>query len=297
MLIIKKRINSIEFIKKLKLEDITIGIKVNNKEYEKLGISKFEEGRAIEPSPLFGTNCKKNTFGYSYPDKTKPKKEEVIGTRHWRLQDWGGHWHSGYSNIIRKVYPKIEIAPTNIEFIFVKNKNGNKFIIANISESQKTKFLKQTINMFLEIFGFCEIFTKNLELISNKIKRCNWKILPPGIKSCIEEQKTLEKENKKNRKNFEKYRLEVLDNFNPLEIYEGTGGFTGYYAYIFNKTCFLESGAYGNATYIIAKNEWKSLSKLSKNDLSKTNKILEKIIHNEKWEQEIKSLIKKFEGK
>lgn len=43
--------------------------------------------------------------------------------------------------------------------------------------------------------------------------------------------------------------------------------------YIFSIKLFLESGAYGNITYIIPKSEWKTLSKLSKNDLSKTNKI------------------------
>lgn len=65
MIICKKRINSINFINSMQLDKIEIGIQVTDREYEKLGVKQFEEGMAVEPSPLFGINCERNTCGYS----------------------------------------------------------------------------------------------------------------------------------------------------------------------------------------------------------------------------------------
>ena len=296
MIICKSRINSISFIDGMPLDKIKVGIQVTSKEYEKLGFEVFEEGIAIEPSPLLGINCERNACGYSYPDKTKPKESAVIGTRYWELLDWGGHPHSGYCDIIRDIYPKIEIKPANIEFIFVKNQAQEEFIIADISNDDKKKYLKQTINMFLEIFGFCEIFNEDLSLVTSRdyLKRCNWEILPPGVKAKALEKRKGDKA--KNKKSFNQYRLDVLDTYKPEQTVIGLGGFSGYYAYLFSNTCFLESGTYGNATYIIPKKDWESLSKLSKGELSKTDKVIDKVIHNEDWEMNIATIIKKWEN-
>lgn len=224
----------------------------------------------------------------------------VICTRYWELLDWGGHPHSGYSDIVRDVYPKIEVEPTNIEFIFIKNKSQEKFIVANIPDVDKEKYLKQTINMFLEVFGFCEIFTENFELATSKsnLKRCNWEILPPGVKAKALAKKIEDKLTKKKKKNsFEQYRLDVLNSYKPEQIVIGTGGFFGYYAYLFSSTCFLESGTYGNATYIIPKEDWENLSKLSKFELLKTDNVIKKVIHNQDWESEISIIMKNYKIK
>lgn len=80
MIISKKRIISLDFLDKYKNDNIKIGIHVTDKEYEKLGIKEFVEGTAIQPSPEFGINCNRNSNGYSFPDKTKPKEDKVINT-------------------------------------------------------------------------------------------------------------------------------------------------------------------------------------------------------------------------
>lgn len=63
------------------------------------------------------------------------------------------------------------------------------------------------------------------------------------------------------------------------------------------KTCYLENAVYGNATYVIVKEEWKILSQLSKNELLATRKVINKIIHNKNWINELKKSMKTTEGK
>ena len=149
--------------------------------------------------------------------------------------------------------------------VLTKDKNDRKFIIANIKDYSNKSLLKQIINMFLEVFGYCEIFNEDLDLVKDNllIKRCNWEILPKGIKIDIKSLKDKKKHKSKN-KGFEEYRIETLNKFNPIDIFCGTGGFTGYYAFIFNKYCYLESSYYGKAAYVIPVKNWENYQKCQK---------------------------------
>ncbi len=212
--------------------------------------------------------------------------------RHSRGRD------EGYYDIIKEVYPKIEVPASNVEFVLTKNTSGGEFILANIDPKADENTLKQTINMFLEIFGFCEIFNKDLDLIDihNKIKRCNWELLPPGVKTIALTYKAKEREKKERKKpDYNQVRLDTLNSYKPSEIYIGTGGFTGYYAFVFKNICFLESGYYGNATYVVPENKWKELSQLSKQEVLSTTDIIDKIIHTSEWFKKVKALIDNYE--
>lgn len=181
MLIKKKRINSLNEINKVTKGKYNIGIHVISDEYKKIGLSRFENGLIIEPSETFGVNCYKNTNGYSYPDKTKPKETRIVNTIYWTWQDWAHNYHSEYVDIPRKVYPRVEVPASNIEFQLIENTRGDKYIIANINEKTSEEVRKQTINMFLEIYGYCEILDEDLNLVRiPNIKRCNWELLPPS---------------------------------------------------------------------------------------------------------------------
>ncbi len=298
MIISKKRIISLKFLEKLDIDKIQVGIQVTNNEQKKLGIDQFVEGIAIEPSPFLGINCNRNTNGYSYPDKTKPKIRKVVNTIEWSWRDWSGKEYSDFFDIEKDVYQKIYVKAANVELVLTKNGNGQKFIIAKMNPDTKEQFLKQTINMILEVFGFCEIFTETLDFIenNNKIKRCNWELLPPGIRVRVISQSKKELKDTK-RKDFNQFRLDMLDSYHPIEIYVGTGGFTGYYAYLYDKTCYLENGFYGNATYVIPKDNWKELSQLSKQSLLATHYVIDKINHTSEWKDKIKELMKVTEGK
>lgn len=298
MIISKKRIISLDFLDKYKNDNIKIGIHVTNNEYEKLGLKEFVEGTIIQPSPELGINCNKNANGYSYPDKTKPKEYRVINTIYWTWQDWGGNEHSDFVDISKKVYPKIEVPANNVEFVLTKNKSGELFILAKVDLKTDRDVLKQTINMFLEIFGFCEIFNDDLDLldIHNKIKRCNWELLPPGVKTMALTSINNEKERKKGKRpDYNQSRLDTLDSYKPTEVFVGSGGFTGYYAFVFKNTCFLENGYYGNATYVVPKDKWKELSQLSKQEVLSTTDVIDKVNHTSEWFDKIDILMNKHE--
>lgn len=298
MIISKKRITSLDFLDKYKNDNIKIGIHVTNNEYEKLGIKEFVEGTTIQPSPEFGINCNRNSNGYSFPDKTKPKEDRIINTIYWTWQDWGGNEHGDCFDISRKVYPRVEIPASNIELLLTKNNSCEPFILANIDSKTDKKIIKQTINMFLEIFGFCEIFNEDLNLIDvhNKIKRCNWELLPYGVRAIAltSINKETEREKKK-RPDYNQLRLDTLNSYKPSEIFVGSGGFTGYYAFVFKNICFLENGYYGNATYVVPKDKWKELSQLSKQEVLSTSDVIDKINHTREWFSKIDILMSKHE--
>ena len=296
MIIAKKRINSVDFIEDFESKEFLIGIRITNNELAKLDIKSFDDGLAIEPSPKFGVNCRKNTNGYSYPDKNQDKVYRYITTIEWNLKDWGGYEHSGYSDIYRYAYPRVEVAPTNIEFVLRTDEKDNKYIIANFDDTNNKDRVKLIINMFLEIFGFCELFDKEYNLIkaSNRIKRCNWEILPKGIKLDSLMNKKHKNKSNENKKSFEEYRFNTIESYGSNDIFCGTGGFTGYFAFVFNNICCLECNYYGNATYIIPSKGWKQLSQLSKRELLNSKDIITKITHTSGWTTEFSKLMKKY---
>ena len=85
---------------------------------------------------------------------------------------------------------------------------------------------------------------------------------------------------------YDKY-MEYMEKYNSEKIAEGINGFKGYYAFIFLRCCVLESAIYGNATYIIPKENWEILSQKTKKELFDENKVIGKIDHSAKWEQNI----------
>ena len=95
---------------------------------------------------------------------------------------------------------------------------------------------------------------------------------------------------------FDVNRLYVLDRYDVEFVAEGINGFSGYYAYVFKNHCVLESAAYGNATYIIPKENWESLSQRTKQELLDEDLVVAKIIHTSDWKYQIRRVIKKLEG-
>ncbi len=94
---------------------------------------------------------------------------------------------------------------------------------------------------------------------------------------------------------YDIFRLEYMEKYNSEKIVEGINGFKGYYAFIFSKCCVLESAIYGNATYIIPKENWEILSQKTKKELFYENKVIGKIDHTAKWKQNVSDKFRMLE--
>ena len=86
-----------------------------------------------------------------------------------------------------------------------------------------------------------------------------------------------------------------MEQYKSEEIVQGINGFFGYFVYVFKDCCVLESAIYGNATYIIPKENWEELSKKTKKELFDNKLLIAKIIHTANWEHEIRNLMKNLE--
>lgn len=295
MLINKKRIININNYPTTK--ENKIGVMITDENYNKVGIKEFVDGLSIIPSYKLGPTCRKNSLGYSIADKSKPKVNKIVNTIEWTWEQWIGRGEtetcSKIVDIEREVYQRIEFPPKLIHFI-CKSFDGRKYLIADMPEESNTEIYKHTINMFLETFGYCQIFDKkyNFSVDQAKIKYCNWVILPKGMKIIIDNKRREKKENdNKKRRDFNQSRLDFLQQSNYNDIYVGEHGFDGYFVFKYDKLCILENGFYGNATYIIPALSWEELTKKTKQELISESLLVDRIVHQASWFKDIKKYL------
>ena len=284
----KKR--NLGFLNKTNRNDLIIGIHAEDEDLNRIKL--FNVGDSIIPSPVFGKNCDINANGYEYIDKNKPKENRYVCTI------WTYPFGNMYASKVpidqyRYCYPKVFVEPTEIEMQLVKNKDGALFIVAVFNRIVNDDLLLTAINMFVEVFDRCSIFENDL-VVADKRVRFNWEILPPGERPSIHIIKIL-RDKKQDTDTFDVERLRTLEKYKAEIIGEGINGFYGYYAFVFNNICILESAFYGNATYIIPKENWEILSQKTKQELFNNNLLLSKIIHNESWQSRLRVEFRKFE--
>jgi hypothetical protein len=187
------------------------------------------------------------------------------------------------------------VPPYGIELQLFKSKDGQLYVIVVLTDEIRANYLKEAVNILLEIYGVCYIFDGEIQLdYSSKRQRCNWKMLPPGEMPSRHIKKQLGERGEK-IDTYDIFRLEYMEKYNSEKIVEGINGFKGYYAFIFSKCCVLESAIYGNATYIIPKENWEILSQKTKKELFDENKVIGKIDHTAKWKQNVNDKFKMLE--
>lgn len=285
------RILKLSLPKGYDLNTIQIGVPVIGDEAKKVGLER--EGDIVLPSGKFGIQSEKNAYGYSYADKTKPKERRYVSTN-W-IQPFGNDNASPVAvDIYRPCYPQIYVPAYEIELQLYKDENGNRYVIVNLTEEIRKGFLKEAINLLLEIYGICYIFEKDIRIDeSAKRQRCNWEILPAGEMPSKHIEKQL-REHGNDIDTYDVFRLDYVEKYHAEKIVEGINGFKGYYAYVFKKYCVLESAIYGNATYIIPKENWEILSQKTKKELFNEGYVIKKIDHTANWKYNINKTFQKL---
>lgn len=264
---------------------------------KRIGFSEpFKRGQTILPSPS-GPITRYNAEGKEIVHKDKPMETAYRQTE-WSWQQWDGSWHSKIVDVPYKRYPRSFIPPPSIEITITENNDGLPMIVGpSIEKTEKNiEKIKHIINLFLETFGECEIFTANLESIfKSPLKRLNWVILPQGEIPWEQFKKDISyivENAPEGNRGLLYYRLKTVNEFKPDFRAIGKGGFHGYIVHGFTKKkiYLLESMYYGNATYVLDET-WEMLSQRTKAEILNQNLQKERIIHKNGWGKRIKEVI------
>ncbi|WLQ14341.1 hypothetical protein O5O45_00100 [Hahella aquimaris] len=280
-------------------EEIKIVHKISAETSETLEAIGFaadpEVGDYLIPQPV-GKVTAKNAHGKEIIRKDLPMEPEPR-SYHRTWKDWHGQEHSGIQTRYIDMYPR-EFKPAEEETLHVIQINDNKYVSTDIlvldSENESRNI--HLSNLMLECFGGFEIVdAKNGSVIGSKVKQLHWDILPPGeypwsrAKPLVGE---VTKRLKESEKEVVESRMQSITRYNPDFLATGRAGFSGYFVYGFSTKgiYILESVHLDNATYVFG-DDWERLSKLTKNQIINGNLEHKRIIHDQKWDREIRRLL------
>ncbi|MFY0620053.1 hypothetical protein [Shimia sp.] len=233
--------------------------------------------------------------------RDQPKEERYVRTVRWTWKQWAGrgHYeeHEDFRDIFRQCYPRSAIAAPGVELTYIE-KDGKAYVVVpalrNIDDQHSD--VLHSINLLLELFGWCELVKGDLSRFSNIIvKRLNWKMLPPGkypwqrLKTHLGE---VLKRTSENTQSVIYDRQETILSFDPDEQFVGTGGFSDYIAYTFKERglVVLESIRKDNAIYVFGL-DWDRFSKLTKSEIINANLHLARLVHTKGWKGKLARLM------
>lgn len=188
-------------------------------------------GDAVTPKAI-GPVSKFNVQGMDYVHKDRP----MITISHAVM---GRDWHGNPIFVDRDYdcYPRTHIEAPNTELSVIRINEREYVATSTIIDEGDNNSLKHCINLFLELFGECELLDENKKVLDRdvKVKRFNWQILPEGEypwKRMSEIAGGIRDTNKLNEA-FQKYRYDTMLKFKPDYLYYGNGGFHGYLVFEF----------------------------------------------------------------
>ena len=262
-------------------------------------LDKLEVGNKFLPKAI-GSISRYNSNGKYIVHRDRQKVPYTF-ERYWERLDYQKNTVGTYCYITKLRYPRTDIEAPNCELIVTNIEGEKAFISTLLTKNDKNKdYIKHYINLFLEIFGECEIIREDLtSFMPKNVKRLNWKILPIGNKPWKDNNirevlsKTIESNERGNNRKVILRSMDKIGANNPSWTGIGIGGFNDYVIFGFdNKGIYiLESFKNGNATYVFDKN-WKELSKLSKAEILNNNLQVDRVIHTPEWETKINNLLK-----
>lgn len=208
----------------------------NSTALRKLGFtSGLEPGQTVLPFASLGPVSRRNAQGWDIIHRDQPKVEAT------RQSEWCWEQYCGRDQtetVCRIVdipywrYPRTFVSPPSVELTVSTDTSGQLVVIApgcRLGENDEN--LKHTINLFLEIFGECQIFHADLSaLVFARTIKLNWTVLPRGKrpwKSLAESLEPILALAKPRNRVVIRSRLEFINQFEPSFVAVGQAGFTG----------------------------------------------------------------------
>lgn len=251
----------------------------------------------VVPARVFGPVSRFNADGGFTVHRDRPMQQ--VWRTMWReWDDWHGNRHGGFVDMPYWRYPRTPILPPGVEFKISATTTDERLITVDPIQNTPANYenIRLRINLFLEVFGECEIFTQDLDrIIQAPVVRLHWNILPRGVRpwpDVLNDIEPIIRQAPAAQRPVIQDRLEQINHHHPDFVATGHAGFTGYVIFGFPQVnCFvLESIFFGNATYVLGQH-WQALSQLSKAELINGNLHQARIIHADGWAQEINALL------
>ena len=251
--------------------------------------SALETGKRFVPN-VVGASTFYNLHGKKIIKKNCPKEARTF-EHDYHIVDWHGQDHYGTCFQTRKCYPFEVLLPPCEYMVFDED-----VIRSDELHKDEKERIRHVINMFLEIFGMCEIVdTGHVPISAGNVRTVEWTILPPG-KYPWEVARQHLAEYFNNVPDGKKYtiqrRHQVLADYTPDFVAIGEESFKGYvvYGYTCKDLYCFESNEPNNATYVF-KGKWEEASKLTKREILSGSLCYKRLIHTETWEKNISALM------
>ncbi|MBN2267379.1 MAG: hypothetical protein JW725_03510 [Candidatus Babeliaceae bacterium] len=258
------------------------------------------DGETILPSASFGPISRYNSEGREIIHRDQPM-ETAYHQAEWHWEEWHGRYdrieQSRIVDVPHQRYPRTFDPPPSIEITIATTDDSNRLLISEriLFIPDNYNRILHTVNLFLEIFGECNVMDQNLNSICNApIRRLNWTILPQGRMpwSRLNNELTplIERQPQGNQPVI-RYRFQSVNAHNPEFVAVGRYGFDGYVIFAFpaNSLFILECVNLGNATYVFG-NNWETLSQMTKSQILSNDYQRDRLIHTGNWEGRLNSL-------
>jgi hypothetical protein len=221
----------------------------------------------------------------------------------WHWVEWHGrdrYDRSDFREVPYKRYPRTFVPPPSIELTIMTDVAGTKFAVSPVIEftSKNEDLLLHTVNLYLEIFGECRVFSEDLvALVKAPVRRLNWELLPRGQWPWEKLQHKLDpivRQAREGNQPVIEERFRAINHYGPEFVAVGRAGFRGYVVFGFPQhgIYVLESAYSGNATYVFD-HQWEEFSQLTKAEVLSTDVHETRIIHRENWPVQLRELFRK----
>jgi hypothetical protein len=260
----------------------------------------IEPGQSFLPSPV-GPVTNRNANGHHLVHRDQPM-EQCHREAEFCWKQWCGGGDT--QEVCRIVdipywrYPRTFMEPPSIEFIVTANASIQLLVVAHeMTVGADNGLIKHTINVFLEVFGTCQVLHHDLAaIVFPRIRKLNWQVLPKGQRPWAALREDLapiiQRASPKNRILISR-RLERINSYGPEFVAVGQAGFAGYLVFGFPALGLfvLESIYFGNATYVLG-TQWETLSQLTKAEILNERLHQHRFVHREGWDGQIHLLLR-----
>jgi hypothetical protein len=263
-------------------------------------------GDAVLPAAI-GPVTSYNADGGEIVHRDQPL-ETAYRVAEWHWTEFRGRYdteeRSKFVDVPYRRYPRTDVPPPAVELKIAVTADGQRVLVTPpvTFKGDDDEDLIHVVNLMLEVLGFCQVFTANLdEIIRAPLRRLNWRLLPSGHRPWrILRPDVLEiiRRAKKGNQPVVEHRLELINGYGPDFVAVGLAGFAGYVVFGFTdrRLFVFESIFAGNATYVFGE-QWENLSKLTKTQILDELLHLARILHRVGWDDRLRSLLRSAPAK